>query len=393
MKKQLLLLIIPILLAGGSTKAQIKYWDFGAQELGAGYENVLPLEYLNAWANYNRQVEYVDENNVTHSPNAGYENENGKSREAIYNATFNPNYASGNFQVSSKGSSPTPPGGTLLSGGSEYTKPKNLPDLDGNADLVYQRDSNSDRILTTRKDVTRYDDRTTMPDNMDSSLFPGCLQFTTAGEKRYDRNGGRGFLINLEAGQWITVVGSGEYTDIEGDGTGAFSTGYFKFENFGGTGTPLEIDDKGAGTGSPSGPLSGSDTGDEAVRVMQFQASDAGTYRLANRGGKIRVYRIYLGQVDASLGMDTKIYINGVYSKTLGIDKNTQTSTNIHAAGNRIYISNVKTKTEVNIYSVTGALVQTIKTNEDTNFEFKSGLWIATVNSADGQKSVKLITR
>ena len=68
-------------------------------------------------------------------------------------------------------------------------------------------------------------------------------------------------------------------------------------------------------------------------------------------------------------------------------------STNVRAVDNRIYVSNVKTATEVNIYSITGALVKSFKTNEDTNFEFKSGLWIATVKTEEGQKSVKLLTR
>ncbi|WP_415864445.1 T9SS type A sorting domain-containing protein [Thalassobellus suaedae] len=58
-----------------------------------------------------------------------------------------------------------------------------------------------------------------------------------------------------------------------------------------------------------------------------------------------------------------------------------------------MYVSNVKSSTDINIYSITGALVKSLKTNKDTNFEFKSGLWIATVKTEEGQKSVKLFTR
>jgi hypothetical protein len=395
MKKQLLLLILPMFFISTTYNAQdIKYWDFGAKELGAGYTNVMPLDYLNAFANYNRQIVYVDENGVTKTPNEGYENEDGQSVEAIYNATFNANYASGNFTVSSKGSSPTPPGGTLLSGGSEYTKPKNLADLDGSADLVFKRDSNSDRLFTTRNDITRYEDRVEMPDGMDKNLFPGCLQYTTPGEKRYNRSGGRGLLINLEKGQWVTVVGSGQYTDIEGDGTLGFSTGYIKFETFGGTGTPVDIDDFGAGKGSPTGPIDGADTGDEAVRVMQFKAVDAGTYSLSNRGGTIRIYRIYLGQVDVSLGtgLETKIYENGVFKRTLSVDKNVGViSTDIRASKNRVYISNVTSKTEVKIFSITGALVKEFNTTQDINFDMKAGLYITTIKTVEGHKTLKLL--
>ena len=331
MKKQLLLLPLMMLLFTATSQAQIKYWDFGAKELGAGYTNVMPLAYLNAFANYTRDIDWTDKDGVVRT--ATY-NETGQSAETMYNTTFDPKYAdfSGNarFRVASK-SSASVPGGTLLSGlgtagtgESLWTKPQNLPDLDGGADLIFKRDSNSDALITVNTSLTRYDERTTMPDNMDPALFPGCLQYTTPGEKRWNRTGGRGLLINLEANQWVTVVGSGEYTDIEGDGTLGFSTGYIKFETFGGTGAPVDINDWGAGTGSPTGPIDGTDKGDETVRIMQFKAIDAGTYSLSNRGGKIRIYRVYLGQVDASLGsgLATKVYVNGVFSKTLAVDNN-----------------------------------------------------------------------
>jgi hypothetical protein len=78
---------------------------------------------------------------------------------------------------------------------------------------------------------------------------------------------------------------------------------------------------------------------------------------------------------------------------TLGAaDFNAAITTNLKAVGNKIYLSDVKSNTEVNIYSITGALVKSFKTNEDTNFSFKSGLWIATVKTAEGQKSFKLLT-
>ncbi|MFH6767899.1 T9SS type A sorting domain-containing protein [Gaetbulibacter aquiaggeris] len=66
--------------------------------------------------------------------------------------------------------------------------------------------------------------------------------------------------------------------------------------------------------------------------------------------------------------------------------------TNLKAIGNRIYLSDVSSKTEVSIYSITGALVKSFKTNEDTSFSFKSGLWIATVKTEEGAKAFKLLT-
>ena len=81
---------------------------------------------------------------------------------------------------------------------------------------------------------------------------------------------------------------------------------------------------------------------------------------------------------------------------TLGIDKAgdvSNVSSNVISVGKRIYVTNVKSATEVNIYSITGALVKSFKTNNDVDFEFKTGLWIATVKTFEGEKAVKLLTR
>ena len=83
-------------------------------------------------------------------------------------------------------------------------------------------------------------------------------------------------------------------------------------------------------------------------------------------------------QVEALLGVDDKV---------------AQVSTKIQGIGNRIYISNVSQKTEVKIYSITGALVKSLETSQDTNFEFRTGLYIGILKTADGQKAVKLVVK
>ncbi|UKM63925.1 T9SS type A sorting domain-containing protein [Flavobacteriaceae bacterium GSB9] len=81
---------------------------------------------------------------------------------------------------------------------------------------------------------------------------------------------------------------------------------------------------------------------------------------------------------------------------TLSIDKAgevSNVSSNVRAIGNRVYVSDVKSSTEINIYSMTGALVKTIKTNTNTDFNFSTGLWIATVKTVEGTKAVKLLVK
>lgn len=72
---------------------------------------------------------------------------------------------------------------------------------------------------------------------------------------------------------------------------------------------------------------------------------------------------------------------------------NSGVSTSVKSIGDRIYISNVETSTDVNIYALTGALVKSFKTNYDTDFSFNSGFYIATITTSEGQKSVKLLVQ
>ena len=101
-------------------------------------------------------------------------------------------------------------------------------------------------------------------------------------------------------------------------------------------------------------------------------------------GGTIYVYS------SASINYHRISVVDGI----LGVnDIQSAVSTNVRAIGNRIYVSDVKLDTEINIYSMTGALVKSLKTSTNTDFSFKSGLYIATVKTAEGQKSVKLLTK
>jgi len=63
----------------------------------------------------------------------------------------------------------------------------------------------------------------------------------------------------------------------------------------------------------------------------------------------------------------------------------------VFSKGKQVYVSNVLTSTQVDVYSMTGALVKTINTKEDTNFDFlSSGLYIVNLTSAEGRQSVKV---
>ncbi|WP_339659119.1 pectinesterase family protein [uncultured Polaribacter sp.] len=68
-----------------------------------------------------------------------------------------------------------------------------------------------------------------------------------------------------------------------------------------------------------------------------------------------------------------------------------ENTVNVKAYNNSIYITNVKSDTNVKIYSITGALIKDVKTNIDTNFGFKKGFFIISIENKDGKKITKLL--
>lgn len=86
--------------------------------------------------------------------------------------------------------------------------------------------------------------------------------------------------------------------------------------------------------------------------------------------------------------------IEVTFANPLGTDDfKADASATVYANGNQVYVSNVKSATTVSVYSVTGALVKTVDTSADTNFDLASGVWIVKTKSAEGEKSVKLLVR
>jgi pectin methylesterase-like acyl-CoA thioesterase len=80
-------------------------------------------------------------------------------------------------------------------------------------------------------------------------------------------------------------------------------------------------------------------------------------------------------------------------TSSLGIKESyLESAVKIYADQDTIYISNVKSATEIKIYSINGGLVKFFKVESDTNFNFTKGIWIVTAKANDGLKAVKLIT-
>lgn len=103
-------------------------------------------------------------------------------------------------------------------------------------------------------------------------------------------------------------------------------------------------------------------------------------------------------------GTGGTLYIYGDQSCNLyKIETTTKLSTNdfqsqslvrVYTNGKQVSVDNVISKTEINVYSITGALVKSINTNTNTNFNLSnSGLYIVRAKSVEGVKTTKLAIR
>lgn len=87
-----------------------------------------------------------------------------------------------------------------------------------------------------------------------------------------------------------------------------------------------------------------------------------------------------------------KIEVSGVGAATLDTQKfNKEDVASVYSNGKLVFVSNVKSDTQVDVYGVSGVLVKSLKTSSDTSFDLNTGLYIVKSKSAEGEKSVKVL--
>ncbi len=64
----------------------------------------------------------------------------------------------------------------------------------------------------------------------------------------------------------------------------------------------------------------------------------------------------------------------------------------IKAFDHKLHISNVRSKTYIKVYSMTGVLMKAFETSSDTSINITDGIWIVTVESMNSKKTIKLIS-
>jgi len=124
------------------------------------------------------------------------------------------------------------------------------------------------------------------------------------------------------------------------------------------------------------------------MRTSKFTADVAGDYKIGTNLDitsstdpiKLELYRIYDTDVTGGINLSA-----GVSEKDASLD--------VFSIKNQVYVSNIKSDTQIKVYSITGSLIKSVKATGNTNFELTKGIYIVNAKSADGEKSVKVIVQ
>lgn len=98
---------------------------------------------------------------------------------------------------------------------------------------------------------------------------------------------------------------------------------------------------------------------------------------------------------DQSLNL-YKITATNVGTVTLAVnDVKKELKATVYTTGNKVVVSNLESKnTQVNVFSANGALVKSLTTSSDANFEVNTkGMYIVNLKSEAGEKSVKVLVK
>lgn len=65
----------------------------------------------------------------------------------------------------------------------------------------------------------------------------------------------------------------------------------------------------------------------------------------------------------------------------------------MYSKDSKIFLSNIKSSTQVEVYNVLGALVKSAQADADTSLDINSGVYIVKAKSIDGENAVKVMVQ
>ncbi len=130
------------------------------------------------------------------------------------------------------------------------------------------------------------------------------------------------------------------------------------------------------------GEASSANSTTSAILTASYTQTTGNIYIYTSIGTGVNIYKI---EITGALGTTTLM-------PALGTDTfKAETTSNVYSNGKQVFVSNVKSSTAIEVYSMTTALVKSLQTDSDTSFNLNSGLYIVKTKSAEGEKTVKLL--
>ena len=119
-----------------------------------------------------------------------------------------------------------------------------------------------------------------------------------------------------------------------------------------------------------------------AILEATYTQTSGNIFIYSSVGTGVNIYKI---EITGTLGTTSLL-------SSLGTDDfKADAASNVYSNGKEVFVSNVKSTTVIDIYSISGALIKSLQTDSDTSFDLNSGFYIAKIKSSEGEKTVKLL--
>lgn len=134
----------------------------------------------------------------------------------------------------------------------------------------------------------------------------------------------------------------------------------------------------------------------DGTNVLGLLGSSSSTDNLilttpaATVNGNVYIYgdqsiNIYKIEVTGAVGTTALVPVLGVD------DFFADAESNVFSNGKLVFVSNVKSDTQVDVYGISGVLVKSFKTGADTSFDLNTGIYVVKSKSSEGEKTAKVL--
>lgn len=134
--------------------------------------------------------------------------------------------------------------------------------------------------------------------------------------------------------------------------------------------------------GSPDATLVGS-------TPVEMGAAGILNYTTTTGAGKYYLYgdnSLYISKIEVTgANVTTPALSTKDFQKELDIT--------VYAKDSKIFLSNIKSSTNIEVYNVLGALVKSAQAEADTSLDINSGVYIVKAKSSEGEKAVKVMVQ